>query len=91
MHLQRKPHVSLAYIADPFRPVNVDAKAEWIDDVAEKARNREMFSNTGRPVGYDPAGFFGSVDSEWKGLLEITSRRIDLHGPISPSNLNWTA
>ena len=91
MHLQRRPHVSLAYIADPIHPVNVDAKAEWIEDAAKKARNREMFSNTGRPVGYDPARFFGSVESEWTGLLKITSRRIDLHGTISPSNLIWTA
>ena len=91
MHLQHNPYVSLAYIGDPFHPVYIDAKAEWIDDAAEKARIWEMFSSTGGPVGYDPAGFFGSVDSEWTGLLKITPRRIDLHNPNSPSNLVWTA
>ncbi len=98
MHLQHNPHVSLAYIADPFHPVYIDATAEWIDataewidDAAEKARIWEMFSNTGRPVGYDPAGFFGSVDSKLTGLFKITPRRIDFHDPNSQSNLIWTA
>ena len=91
MHLRQNPHVSLAFTADPFHPVYIDATAEWIDDAAETARIWEMFSNTVEPVGYDPAGFFGSVDSEWTGLLKITPRRIDLHDPNSQSNLIWTA
>ncbi len=37
-HLTHNPYVSLAYIADLAKPVYVDCKAEWVDDLSQKQR-----------------------------------------------------
>lgn len=90
-HLDDNPHVSLAYIADPFKPLYVDASAEWVDDLATKERIWALFTNTPQPYGYDPAPFFGSVDRPTTGLLKLTPWRIELYDLMSNDNLLWKA
>jgi general stress protein 26 len=77
-HLDHNPYVSLAYIADVTSPVYVDCTAEWQDDLASKQRIWEMFKSASPPLGYDPAPFFGSVDSPAFGLLKFSPWRIEL-------------
>ncbi len=84
-HLANNPYVSLAYVADISKPVYVDASTEWVDDMATKQRIWDLFKNTPEPLGYDPAGFFGSVDSPGYGLLKLTPWRIDLVTFPAPS------
>ena len=78
-HLDENPNVSLAYIADPFKPIYVEATAEWVDDDDEKQYRWDWFKNTPEPCGYDPTPFFGSVDSPGLGLLKIVPRLIELY------------
>lgn len=77
-HLAQNPYVSLAYIADISKPVYVDCKTEWVDDPQQKQRVWNLFKSTPEPVGYDPAQFFGSVDSEAFGVLKLIPWRIEL-------------
>lgn len=78
-HLVANPFVSLAYIADVFSPVYVDAKAEWVDDPVEKLRIWNLFKDTPEPVGYDPAvsGFVAPEHESW-GVLKLTPWRIGI-------------
>ena len=76
--IARQPHVSLAYLADPFKPVYVDCVAEWQDDPTEKRRLWEIFAASPPPLGYDLAPYFGSIDNPAYGLLRLTPRRIEL-------------
>lgn len=78
-HLADNPNVSLVYIADPLKPIYVEGIAEWVDDDAEKRHRWDWFKNAPEPYGYDPAPFFGSVDSPNFGILKITPWLIDLH------------
>ncbi|NJK82224.1 MAG: pyridoxamine 5'-phosphate oxidase family protein [Chloroflexaceae bacterium] len=75
-HLAANPYVSLAYIADITKPVYVDCKAEWVDEIAERQRIWEWFRTTPEPLGYDPAPIFGSIEEF--GLLKLTPWRIEL-------------
>jgi hypothetical protein len=77
-HLAGNPHVSLAYIADIFRPVYADCVAEWVDDPVEKHRIWELFRCAPPPLGYDPAPIFISPDHENFGVLRLTPWRIEL-------------
>ena len=54
-HLAHNPYVSLAYLADPIKPLYADCTAEWQDDPADKRRVWEMFPSAPPPLGYDPA------------------------------------
>jgi hypothetical protein len=76
-HLARHPYMSLAYIdlADPFKPVYAECRAEWVDDLAQKQRIRDLFAATPPPLGYDlslPA------DDPAYGLLKLTPWRIEI-------------
>jgi general stress protein 26 len=77
-HLAHNPYVSLAYVADVYKPVYADCTAEWIDDPATKQRIWDMFASAPPPLGYDPGLFFGSVDGPGYGLLKLTPWRIEL-------------
>ena len=54
-HLAANPHMSLAYIADPFKPVYVECRAVWNDDLATRQRIWDLLKNTPEPLGFDPA------------------------------------
>jgi hypothetical protein len=54
-HLARVPYVSLAYGAEPEKPVYADCLAQWIDDPDEKRRIWDLVAATPPPLGFDPA------------------------------------
>jgi hypothetical protein len=76
-HLAYSPFLSLTYldIADPFTSVYAECRAEWVDEVAEKQRVRDLFAGTPPPLGYD-LGL--SADNPDYGLLKLTPWRIEL-------------
>jgi general stress protein 26 len=78
-HLARHSYVSLAYIADIAKPVYVDCKTEWIDDLEEKQRIWELVKNTPPPVGFDPAPIYERVDHPKFGVLKLIPWRIELY------------
>jgi len=86
-HLAGNPFVSLAYIADPVRPVYVDCCARWEDDDTTKRRTWELFKATSPPLGYDPARFWGSADNPAYGVLKLTPWRICLADLLQPENV----
>lgn len=90
-HLAENNHISLAYIADPSKPVYVEATAEWVDDNDEKQRIWDLFKDTPEPYGYDPARFFGSVDNPNYGVLKVTPWLIDLHDLLGNTGRKWRA
>ena len=62
-----------------MKPIYVDAKAEWIDDLAQKQRIWNLFKNTPEPYGYDGTPFFVSYDSPGFGVLKLTPSRIQFY------------
>ncbi len=88
-HLDKNPHVSLAYVAEPFTPVYIDATAKWIDDASEKERIWKLFKTTPEPYGYDPAPFFGSVDSSGFVVLKLKPWRIELYDLMGNNTRTW--
>lgn len=91
-HLAANPFVSLAYIADPFRPCYVECHAIWDDDLATRARIWEWCRNTPPPMGFDPAAVWGDIADPENGLLRLTAWRIELNdfsGP--PQTTIWRA
>jgi len=88
-HLAENPYISLTYMKDPLNPVYVDCKAEWVDDMAEKQRIWDLFTNTPPPLGYELAQFFGTVDSAGYGLLKLTPWRIELYSLMTQDNKIW--
>lgn len=89
-HLERNPHVSLAYVANVVKPVYVDGVATWDDDPADKRRIWEAFRTAPPPLGYDPAPIFHGVDHPDFGLLKFTPWRIELADASGvPTKLVW--
>ncbi len=84
-HLARNPYVSLAYIAEIFRPVYVEAVVAWVDDLSEKERVWNLYKHAPEPLGYDPAFTFERFDHPNFGLLKLTPWRIDLTSFPAPS------
>ena len=87
-HLQKNPYVSLAYIQDRDKPVYVDARAEWINEVREKHRIWDLHKNTHPPLGFDPEPYYGTVEHQYYGLLRFTPWRIEL-GNLNGEPIIW--
>ena len=77
-HLTHNPYVSLAYIADLAKPVYVDCKAEWVDDLSQKQRIWQLCKDVPPPVGFDPAPIYERADHPNFGVLKLTPWRIEL-------------
>jgi general stress protein 26 len=79
-HLAKNPNVSLSYWDQEHQQIYVDARAEWVDDPAEKLRIWQLYKSTPPPLGYDPQIIWqaGSDDPGY-GLLKLTPRRIELY------------
>ncbi|MEJ2133544.1 MAG: hypothetical protein P8Y95_18415 [Gammaproteobacteria bacterium] len=78
-HLAHNPYVSLAYIrGDIQRPVYVDCKATWVDDLAIKERVWNLVKSEPPPLGLDPAPDFESPQNPRFGLLKLAPWRIVL-------------
>jgi general stress protein 26 len=91
-HLAHNAYVSLAYVADPMHPVYAECTAVWEEDPATKARIWELFKSTPPPLGYDPAPFFGGVESPGYGLLKLTPWRVEMGDLFAPENWKiWQA
>ena len=86
-HLDEHPYVSLAYVSDVGRPVYVDCRAEWIDDLAEKQRVWDLIKTTPPPLGYDPEPIFNSPDHGKFGLLKLTPWRVEIYSFPEPSKI----
>lgn len=78
-HLLRSPYVSLAYIADPVKPLYVDCLAAWDDEVATKQAVWDLFRSAPPPLGYDPGTIWkaGPLDPDC-GILKLKPWRIEL-------------
>jgi general stress protein 26 len=78
-HLAENPYVSLSYWDQEHQQVYVDAKAEWVDDPAEKERLWELYGSTPPPLGYDLGMIWrGGLEDPTYGLLKLTPWRIEL-------------
>ncbi len=84
-HLAHNPYVSLAYITEIHRPVYVDCRASWSEDLAEKQRVWDLFKQTPPPMGFDPAHDFISPDHDGFGLLRLVPWRVALVSFPAPS------
>ncbi len=82
-HLAGNPWVSFTYWDPGHEQIYVEARAEWVDDAAEKQRIWDLYKNTPPPLGYDPA-----IIPPWKdgptspefGVLKLTPWRVELFG-----------
>lgn len=90
-HIENNPYISIAYIADPLKPILVEASVEWIDDADEKKRLWDWFKETPPPYGYDPAPFFGNVDNPQFGVWKVTPWRIELYDLVGDGGKVWNA
>lgn len=70
-HLAKNPHISLAYIKDPMRPVYAECGAAWQEDQPTKERIWTLFKSTPEPVGYDPGMIWQGADDPNYGLLRL--------------------
>jgi general stress protein 26 len=79
-HLAKNPYVSLSYWDQQHEQIYIDAKAEWVDDMAEKRRLWDLYKSTPPPLGYDLQMIWqGGVDDPTYGLLKLTPSRIELY------------
>lgn len=84
--------VSLAYIADPFKPVYADCRAVWRDDREAKRHIWDLFARLPEPLGGDLTPIWGSVDSPHFGVLVVTPWRVELYDLLNQSNRKtWCA
>lgn len=90
--LAANPNLSLAYIAEPFKPIYVECRAVWDGDLATWRRVWAALRDAHAPIGFDPAETWGSVEDPENGLLRLAPWRIELNdfaGP--PRMLVWRA
>src|SRR5262249_28729936 len=89
-HLARMPYLSLAYVADIAKPVYVDCRADWVDDLDEKQRIWNLLADTPPPVGFDPEAIYRAVEDPGFGLLRLLPWRIEV--PLLPTETRvWHA
>jgi general stress protein 26 len=80
-HLAANPYVSCSYWDQQHQQIYVDARAEWVDDKAEKDRIWDLYKSTPPPLGYDPGMIWqGGKEDPTYGLLKLTPWRIELWG-----------
>lgn len=87
-HLANNPHVSIAYISNPMKPAYVECTAKWVDEVEEKLRIWELHKTIPPPLGFDPAGGYGTIENKYFGLLKFSPWRIEL-AELHAESLIW--
>jgi hypothetical protein len=87
-HLAANPHVSLAYISNPMKPVYADCTAAWVQDPTEQWRVWELHKMIPPPLGFDPAMGYIGIDDRNFGLLQFTPWRIEL-AELKQESLIW--
>jgi len=92
-HLAANPHLSLAYIVDPFRPIYLECTAEWNGDLDERRRIWDELRNMPAPFGFEPADTWGDIADPENGLLKLTPWRIELNDYVTrpPVTKVWRA
>lgn len=88
-HLAHNPYVSLAYIADLAKPVYVDCKTTWVDDLAQKQRIWHLCKDTPPPIGFDPTPIYESYDHPNFAILQLIPWRIEIYNPPPDKSLVW--
>lgn len=89
-HLAHNPYVSLAYIADVARPVYVDCKTEWVEDLAQKQHVWKLCLETAPPLGFDPAPIYGQANHPDFAIIKLLPWRIDMVNPPA-EHIVWHA
>jgi general stress protein 26 len=87
-HLANNPHVSIAYIHQPYKPVYIECTAKWENEVSEKLRIWELHKSIPPPLGFDPEPGYGTIENEYFGLLKFTPWRIEL-AELKKESLIW--
>lgn len=88
-HLAVHPYVSFAYV-DVVKPVYVDCKAEWEEDVVEKTRVWAWLKAIPSPYGFDPAIVYkGGPEDPASGFLKLTPWRIEVANFPTGPNYVW--
>jgi general stress protein 26 len=87
-HLANNPHVSLAYISNPYKPVYVECIAQWVNEVNEQLRIWELHKSIPPPLGFDPEPGYGTIEDKYFGLLKFTPWRIEL-AELKAESLIW--
>lgn len=87
-HLAHNPYVSLAYIADVARPMYVDCKTEWVEELDQKQHVWDLCLTTDPPLGFDPAPIYERMDHPDFAVLKLIPWRIDLVDPPA-QHLVW--
>src|SRR5512138_2123752 len=61
-HLTVNPYVSLAYVTEIAKPVYVDCRVEWVEDLAERRRVVDFIRALPPPVGFDAEAIFLPIE-----------------------------
>ena len=80
--LAANPFISLAFIADPFKPLYVECRATWQNDSA----TRQYFWDLSTSAGSDPAVSWGHVENPVYGVLRLDPWRIELYELLNLHN-----
>jgi general stress protein 26 len=87
-HLANNPHVSLAYIGNPYKPIYVECTAGWVTEVDEQLRIWELHKSIPAPLGFDPGPGYRTIEDKYFGLLKFTPWRIEL-AELKAESLIW--
>lgn len=77
--LAAMPWISLAYIAEPFRPTYVECAVHIRNDRATKHHVWDLFARTPEPLGADLSSAWGDVDNPGYGVICLEPWRIELY------------
>src|SRR5574338_146343 len=75
-HLAHNPHVSIAYISEPMKPVYIECTAAWVTETTEKLRIWELYKTI--PLGFDLTPHYGMIENRLFGILQFTPWRVEL-------------
>jgi general stress protein 26 len=80
--LAANPCISLAFIADPFKPVYVECRARWQNDPATRRRIWDLYM----AEGVDLAVSWGQVENPAYAVLRMEPWRIELYDLLEQHN-----
>jgi general stress protein 26 len=80
--LALNPFMSLAFIADPFKPVYVECRATWQNDRDTRHRIWDLF----KKFDVDLAVSWGDVESPTYAVLRLDAWRIELYDLLDQDN-----
>ncbi len=80
--LAANPFMSLAFIADPFKPVYVECRASWQNDPETRQRIWDLY----KTFDVDLAVSWGDVDSPTYAVMRLDPWRIELYDLLDQHN-----